>query len=248
MGAVLGAYAGVFGWIAFIAGWIAMFGPTFAKAIDEKQRPGRLVISTAVLMAAVIGIVAYMPHWFFMESCVDEIPLLVLIAVAGCAVIVVLKESLRALAMVIAAGLSSLVAAPTLIEFGRIAHTMWDWRVDAGSVRSGNVLNLAVIHVLFIVACIVLTLVLWVRGWKGAARPSAPASFVFVVCLSMAFFWTVPRGGDEGTFMWVFIIPAFALPAFVLLLTSVVGLIRVAGGLDYSFGRWGPYEPYGDQR
>jgi len=133
----------------------------------------------------------------------------------------------RSLLPLCAAG-CSLFALPVLTTFGRTAWKMWDGPIAEGSVRYGAEESLAFVHVLFVAACVVLAFTLWVRFLASDApgvRVSAIASVASLACLTLAFVWTVPRRGDEGLLLWIFITPAFFLAACFLLGTCIIVLV-----------------------
>ncbi len=120
------------------------------------------------------------------------------------------------------AGLCSIVVFTPILKFFDIAYDMWKSKASPGAIKYREETSLAVMHILFIVLCIILILVLRSRYLKREYRSlwfSVIGSIVYIVCISISFFYTVPRSGSEGILLWMFIVPGFIMADFFLITT-----------------------------
>lgn len=159
-------------------------------------------------------------------------PLVVFVAavVIGVEVTLQLRPG-RSSPLPIFAGIWAVLTTPFLMSFTLIATAMWRRVATPGFVPPGAQLSLAGAHAVFIILCVVLAVIL-VRRLSAKAlqvgRTSGFASLVFLICTGVAFFGTIPRAGDEGLLMWIFIVPAFLLVALILLVVSLIAFIRLS--------------------
>ncbi len=94
-----------------------------------------------------------------------------------------------------------------------------------GSVRYGADNELARYHTLLIVLCLVVAAVMvWRILCKSvhSGRLSGLAGIATAVSATAAMVITLPRGGDEGVFLWFLLLPMMAVSVFILLITCMV--------------------------
>jgi hypothetical protein len=108
-----------------------------------------------------------------------------------------------------------MVVAWVPLSLHHIAHDMWTG-YPPGGVRDPTSLGLAVMH-LFVIA---MALFLSVQLWIASARKTRPVvvamsagAFLSLLLSGLAFYLTVPRGGDEGLMCWLFLVPGGILVA-----------------------------------
>ena len=112
-----------------------------------------------------------------------------------------------------------------IISFCKIAYDMWDSvGASAGSARHSES-PLAGVHIWFTIMCFVLILTLKKRmSNRNDIIPSFSAlgSFIFFICISISFFYTVPRSGDDLIMLWLFLAPGFIIIDLILFITILV--------------------------
>jgi hypothetical protein len=219
-----GTYVGLLAAIAFAAAWIVMFGPQRGRDVAEGNKETESFIPAAVLVGALAIGASLIPAWMAIHSGLLGFALVLVFFTAACAALGLLRPRRKAHLMMFV-GLYALVAVPVLMVFSRIACEMRNSKVYPAVVDGGAELTLADVHALFIILCVVLSVILIYRGAKGMTLLSAIASAVFLVGISGAFFWTIPRAG-MAILRWMFIVPAFLLAAIVLAIALLLITIR----------------------
>jgi hypothetical protein len=203
--------------IAIISWLIVLF---YHRIISMKNK--QLLIRIAIIIIAVIGIFSIMSLTMNGNYFTSLIPIICI--VIFCAEIAFLFISRLQSFWPLIAGFFTFLSVPSIIGFCKIAYDMWDKEVDAGSAGYSE-LSLAGVHIWFIIMCIILALILIIRLLKRSSEKlyiSASGSIVFLICISVSFFYTVPRSGDEGVLLWMFLAPAFMLADLILLITILI--------------------------
>lgn len=221
----VGMYAGLFAAIAFVAAWLIMFDQQRGgDAATGDGETGSLMPAAVLVGALAIG-ASLIPIWMAIRGQWLASALVLVLFTAICAGLGFLKRPPRKANLMIFVGLYALITIPVLATFSRIAYEMWSRKANPGMVGDSTELKLADVHGLFIILCVVLSVILIYRGAKGMTLLSAIASAVFLVGVSAAFFWTIPRAG-MAILRWMFIVPAFLLAAVVLAITFLFITIR----------------------
>jgi hypothetical protein len=225
MDAPVGMYAGLFAAIAFVAAWLMMFGPQRGGGVTEGNKETESFVPAAVLVGALAIGASLIPTWMAIRGQWLASALVLVLFTAICAGFGLLKRPPRKANLMIFVGLYALITIPVLVMFSRIAYEMWSRKANPGMVGDSTELKLADVHGLFIILCVVLSVILIYRGAEGMTLLSAIASVVFLIGVGAAFFWTIPRAG-MAIFRWMFIVPAFLLAAIVLAITFLLITVR----------------------
>lgn len=118
-------------------------------------------------------------------------------------------------------------------QLHEISTAMW-LAPDPGSVRNGEACDLAGIHAVAILFALIMSVMLWIAFARKKSRAvllaMSVSAFVSTVLSGLAFYQTIPQSGDEGTLMWLFLVPA-AIGIAILMLTTcllvpLIGLLR----------------------
>ncbi len=161
---------------------------------------GIIAIAT-VIIALISWILVLGYNFFFIEKKKNSIPIKIYIALF----------------------LGILLFSLPIISFCKIAYDMWDSKGHDGSTR--YVESLAFAHLWFIMICIILVINLIRRfSRKDFTMPmfSVISSFIFLICISISFFYTVPREGDDLIMLWLFLMPGFFITGLILLTTIFI--------------------------
>jgi hypothetical protein len=211
--------AGIFCAIAFLAGWTAIFAPHLAM---ERSKLLRTIIVTVVVGALVVA--GQFAELILTGPIILTAAILFLAIAVGCVEILALFRRTRRTFVPICSGLFALFTVPATCELAELAREMWHSTVDPGGLGRFESIPLAGVHFLLICMSLLLTAILWFRVYRKvrqAIRVPAIAATLFVVFSSIAFFWTVPRSGDEGTLLWLLLVPGFLLASVMLLATAL---------------------------
>jgi len=217
-------YAGVFCAIAFIAAWAAIFVPYFVTNRSKILRTSLATIAAGVLTIAPLSNILIAP--LLTTPFIFTLILVTVVLAIGAVEIASLFVPSRRSFLPLFSGFYALLTVPAMWKLGKIAHRMWA-RVTPGSVPRREASLSAWIHLLFIIMLLLLTVILWSRLYRRvqAIRMSTIASGLFVVFAGISFFYTIPRAGDEGIILWIFMVPGFILADIVLLISCVLVLI-----------------------
>jgi hypothetical protein len=211
--------AGIFCAIAFLAGWTAIFAPHLETG---RSKLLRTLIVTIVLGTAVVA--GQFAELILTGPIILTAAILFLAITVGCVEILALFSRTRRTFVPICSGLFALFTVPATCKLAEVAREMWSSTVDPGGLGRFESIPLAGVHFLLICMSLVLTAILWFRVYRKvrqAIRVPAIAATLFVVFSSIAFFWTVPRSGDEGTILWLLLVPGFLLGSVLLLATAL---------------------------
>ncbi len=214
--------AGIFCATAFLAGWTAIFAPH--PAIGRSKLLRTLIVTIVLGAAVVSGQFAQLILTGPLVLTASILFLALLALTLGCVEILALFSRTRRTFVPICSGLYALLTIPATCKLAELAHEMWSSTVDPGGLGRFESVPLAGIHFLLICMSLVLTAILWFRVYRKvrqAIRVPAIAATLFVVFSSIAFFWTVPRSGDEGTILWLLLVPGFLLASVMLLATAL---------------------------
>ena len=121
-------------------------------------------------------------------------------------------------------GFITIFAFPSILSFCKIAYDMWKFKVNAGWAMYSES-SLAGSHFWFIILSIILVVILIIRMTKGTFSKvwiSYFGSIVFLICISISFYYTVPRKGDDGLLFRMFLVPIFIITELILFTTILV--------------------------
>jgi len=121
-------------------------------------------------------------------------------------------------------GFITIFAFPSILSFCKIAYDMWKYKVNAGWAMYSES-SLAGSHFWFIILSIILVVILIIRMTKSTfskAGISSLGSTIFFVCIGISFYYTVPRKGDDGLLLWMFLVPGFIITNLILFITILV--------------------------
>jgi hypothetical protein len=106
-----------------------------------------------------------------------------------------------------------------------IAVKMWT-DPDPGGVRDRDCFSLAGIHILMMLMIVFASLMLWIAFTRGKSLITVitmgTGTIVATVLAGVAFCQTVPRAGDEGTILWLILVPVALVVAVISTLTSLL--------------------------
>lgn len=97
-----------------------------------------------------------------------------------------------------------------------------------GSIRYGDERELSRYHTVLVLLCLALAANMgWRLAKKRMARPRscATAGIGAAIAALTAFLLTLPRSGDEGVLLWVFLVPLLFASVVVLLLFSIATML-----------------------
>ena len=180
-----------------------------------------------LLVAIVVGVVAMIAQSTLTRPLIFAPVFVAALAILGIEIVALFRRTQRTFVPALS-GLYSLFAVPATWRLERIAREMWSSTVAPGRVMEVESVTLAAIHFLFITIFAILTAILWFRFFcivRHEVRVLAIASILFVVFSSISFYWTVPRSGNEGTMLWLLLVPAFFLTGIILLSTCISVLV-----------------------
>ena len=238
--APLESHMGVLAAITWGAGWTLLFAPQYVGR-DSGGRSPRTLLRASAILTAMMTTVAMLAAWYgVIGTFLGTLWGVVILCVVAAVGIAVLTPPPRKAALAVWTGLYALLTVPLVLSTSKIAYRMWNKEHRPGVPVYGDASTLFWIHVLLLLFCFALIVILCGRRPKRnpqAVLISALASVLYVICISVVFFYTIPREGDESLFIWIFLYPVFYFMVFIQLATSVVALICSADRLSQASRR-----------
>ena len=121
-----------------------------------------------------------------------------------------------------------LISLPSFVlirSFSNIALSMWSRNVEPGAVSSSESSTLGGLHILFLFMFIVLIITLWTKLFTRFSQAnwlSFLGSVIFLICINISIYYTLPRYGDEGTIAFLFVAIAFFFADLILIATILI--------------------------
>jgi hypothetical protein len=215
-------YRGILAIVTFLislGSWIFVVGyPTFRKNHTQKFLFIKILIFSIIGFFS--GIFGLMGLW---------IPTILIIGIAVCIEIALLLNQKSKSFLPLCAGIFWAGITTPILIFCKMAYDMWNRQWLNGSLINGKEISMFEMHIGFIIMLVILAITLSVRLFKHFSEinhTSSIGSMIFLFCISISFFYTIPRYGDEGLGMlWVFIIVPFFASADLGLLGVIIVFI-----------------------